>query len=158
MKKSPKTSVSDITNHLHWGEVKVSQSIVRRRLRDQGYRGYTTWCKPLISSTNRKARLHLAKKYRATRVLWTDETKMNVYQSDGKAKEWRKKGSPHDQKHSSSVKHGGGSVYQTLSVIYFLLLKYSLFQYLFSPKKCMFWYLRGYVVSSLANLGVNTRK
>ena len=38
-------------------------------------------------------------------------TKINLYNSDGKAKGWRKKGSAHDQKHtSSSVKHGGGSV------------------------------------------------
>ena len=44
-------------------------------------------------------------------VLWTDETKINLYQSDGKAELWRKKGSAHDPKHtSSSVKHGGGSV------------------------------------------------
>ena len=36
-------------------------------------------------------------------MLWTDETKINLYLSDGK--------SAHDQKHtSSSVKHGGGSV------------------------------------------------
>ena len=35
---------------------------------------------------------------------------MNLYQSDGKAKVWRK-GSVHDPKHtSSSVKHGGGSI------------------------------------------------
>ena len=41
----------------------------------------------------------------------TDETKINLYQSDGKARVWRKKGSAHDPKHtSSSVKHGGGSV------------------------------------------------
>ncbi|MCJ8748319.1 hypothetical protein PDJAM_G00163500 [Pangasius djambal] len=38
-------------------------------------------------------------------------TKNNLYQSDGKAKVWRKKGSAHDPKHTSSwVKHGGGSV------------------------------------------------
>ncbi len=44
-------------------------------------------------------------------ILWTDETKINLYQSDGKAKVWRKKGTASDPKHtSSSVKHDGGNV------------------------------------------------
>ncbi len=43
--------------------------------------------------------------------LWTDETKMNLYLSDGKAKVCRKKGTANDPKYtSSSVKHGGGVV------------------------------------------------
>lgn len=31
----------------------------------------------------------------ATKLLWTDETKINLYQSDGKVKVWRTKGSAH---------------------------------------------------------------
>ena len=114
-RKTPKHQ-SVTSNNLHRAGVKVSQSTVQRRLREQQYRGYTTRCKPLISS-NRNARLQFAKKYRDepqkfwNKVLWTDSTKINLSQSDGKAKVWRKKGSAHDPKHtSSSVKHGGGSV------------------------------------------------
>ncbi len=34
-----------------------------------------------------------------------------MYQSDGKRRVWRRKGTAHDPKHTtSSVKHGGGSV------------------------------------------------
>ena len=41
----------------------------------------------------------------------TDETKINLYQNDGKKRVWRRKGTAHDPKHTtSSVKHGGGSV------------------------------------------------
>ena len=65
--------------------MKVSVSTVRRRLHEQKYRGYTRRCKPLISKKNRKARLDFAKKYRDEphkfwdKVLWTDETKINIY-------------------------------------------------------------------------------
>ncbi len=44
------------------------------------------------------------------KVLWTDETKINLYQSDGKLKVWRKKGLlmiPNIQAH---LKHIGGNV------------------------------------------------
>ena len=52
-----------------------------------------------------------SKKIIWVRVLRTDETKINLYQSDGKANVWRKKGSAHDPKHtSSSVKEGGGNI------------------------------------------------
>ena len=45
------------------------------------------------------------------KVLWTDETKMNLYQSDGKKKVWRREGTAQDPKHTtSSVKHSGGGV------------------------------------------------
>ena len=60
VKKTPKTC--DIKNDLQSAGVKVSQSTVRRRLQENKYRGYTTRCKPAISSKNRKARLEFAKK------------------------------------------------------------------------------------------------
>jgi len=79
--------------------------------------GFTTRCKPLISLKNRKARIDFAKKHLKkpaqfwNSILWTDETKINLYQNDGKKKVWRRIGTAHDPKHTtSSVKHGGGSV------------------------------------------------
>ncbi|CAJ0968752.1 unnamed protein product [Ranitomeya imitator] len=45
------------------------------------------------------------------RRLHENETKINLYQNDGKRKVWRRHGTAHDPKHTtSSVKHGGGSV------------------------------------------------
>ena len=112
-RKKPKTH-----KHLHRAGVKVSLSTVQR-LREQQYRGYTTRCKPFISSKNWKASsvgLHFAKMYIDephkfwNKVLWTYKTKINLYQSDGKVKVWRTKGSAYDRKHTiSTVKHWGGS-------------------------------------------------
>ena len=81
------------------------------------YRGFTTRCKPLVSLKIRKTRLEFAKKHLkkplqfCNNILWTDETKINLYQNYGKRRVWRRKGTAHDSKHTtSSVKHGGGSV------------------------------------------------
>ena len=92
VKKDPKTTVVGISNKLQRAGVKVSLSTVRRRLHEQKYRDYTRRCKSLISKKNKQAMLDFAKKYRDKpqkfwdNALWTDETKMNLYQNDGKAK------------------------------------------------------------------------
>ncbi len=62
-----------------------------------------------------KARLDFAKKHKKNpdqfwkSILWTAEIKINLYQNDGKEKKvWRRLGTAHDPKHTtSSVKHSG---------------------------------------------------
>mgnify|MGYP002715355238 CR=1 FL=1 len=117
VKKTPFTTVGQIKNTLQEVGVCVSKSTIKRRLHQSEYRGFTTRCKPLVSLKNRKARLEFAKQHLKkpsqfwNNILWTDETKINLYQSDGKRRVWRRKGTAHDPKHTtSSVKHGGGSV------------------------------------------------
>ncbi len=74
------------------------KSTIKRRLHQSEYRGFTTRCKPLVSLKNRKARLEFAKRHLKkpsqfwNNILWTDETKINLYQSDGKRRVWRRKG------------------------------------------------------------------
>ena len=72
---------------------------------------------PFISVKNRKARPEFARNHvdKAEsfwdKVLWTDETKINMFQSDGNATVWRPKGKADDPKYTSAtVKHGGGNV------------------------------------------------
>ncbi len=117
VKKTPFTTVGQIKNTLQEVGVCVSKSTIKRRLHQSEYRGFTTRCKPLVSLKNRKARLEFAKRHLKkpsqfwNNILWTDETKINLYQSDGKRRVWRRKGTAHDPKHTtSSVKHGGGRV------------------------------------------------
>ncbi len=117
VKKTPFTTVGQIKNTLQEVGVCVSKSTIKRRLHQSEYRGFTTRCKPLVSLKNRKARLEFAKWHLKkpsqfwNNILWTDETKINLYQSDGKRRVWWRKGTAHDPKHTtSSVKHGGGSV------------------------------------------------
>ncbi|TKS81341.1 Transposable element [Collichthys lucidus] len=117
VKKTPITTVGQIKNTLQEVGVCVSKSTIKRRLHQSEYRGFFTRWKPLVSLKNRKTRLEFAKQHLKkpsqfwNNNLWTDETKINLYQSDGKRRVWRKKGTAHDPKHTtSSVKHGGGSV------------------------------------------------
>lgn len=117
VKKNPFTTSTEVKNTLQEVGVSVSKSTIKRRLNESKYRGFNTRCKPFISPKNRQARLDFAKKHLNKpaqfwkSVLWTDETKINLYQNDWKKKVWRKKGTAHDPKHTtSSVKHGGGSV------------------------------------------------
>ena len=44
------------------------------------------------------------------RVLWSDETKINHIESDGKVYVWKQQGEPlSDHTTTSTVKHGGGN-------------------------------------------------
>ena len=84
----------------------MSETSIHRRLHEQKYS--TAKSKPLGSHKNRMAKLQLAKKCLKEpaefwkKVLWTEETKMNLYQSDGKKKVWRRKGTAPDPKPTSS--------------------------------------------------------
>ncbi|CAJ0932845.1 unnamed protein product [Ranitomeya imitator] len=95
VKRNPFTTANQVNNTLQDGGVSISKSTIKRRLHESKYRGFTARCKPLISIKNKKARLDFAKKYLKKpaqfwkNILWTDETKINLYQNDGKRKRLR---------------------------------------------------------------------
>jgi hypothetical protein len=73
--------------------------------------------KPYLKPAHRKARLAFAHKYRHwsiydwKMVLWSDETKVNRFGSDGQVWVWKKKGEQlSDRTTTPTVKHGGGSI------------------------------------------------
>jgi transposase len=116
-KKNPKVTAAEINKVLRSSGVTVSNQTVRNRLYAVGLKGRRARCKPLISKKNKKVRLEFARNHIDKpvsfweKVLWTDETKLNMFQSDGKCTVWRESGKAADPKNTtSSVKHGGGSV------------------------------------------------
>ncbi|GFX84835.1 transposable element Tc1 transposase [Trichonephila clavipes] len=84
-----------------------------------GYSGRVTRKKPLIGKRNRVKRLKFTKEHILkpqqfwNKVIFSDESKFNIFGSDGRRMVWRKQNTSHHPKHTiPTVKHGGGSVMQ----------------------------------------------
>lgn len=95
----------------------VSRWTVQRKLKDQNFQAIEKKKKPLLSKKNIKARLNFAKKYEHyteedwRKVIWSDETKINRYTTDGRQWSWKREGEPLTQKDFiQTVKHGGGNI------------------------------------------------
>jgi len=95
----------------------VSRSTVTRRLHDVGLFGRIGIKKPLISKKNKKARLQFAKDHQNwtiedwKKVAFSDESKFNLFGSDGRQHVRRPIGSRNNVRYQiPTVKHGGGSV------------------------------------------------
>jgi hypothetical protein len=95
----------------------VSSETVRRVLRKNSFKAVVKKKKPLLSARHRQRRLAFALKYRNwtvedwKRVVWSDETKINRFGSDGKQWVWKQKGEGLIQREvQGTVKHGGGNI------------------------------------------------
>lgn len=115
--KDPRQSATKIASEVSLDTGKeVSAATIRNVFKQAGYHSRTARMKPLISKKNKKKRLEYAKAYLNhgpeywSRVIFTDESKFNIFKSDGKVKVWRKVKTEMQEKNlTCSVKHGGGS-------------------------------------------------
>lgn len=95
----------------------VSAETVRRTLRSAGLKGRAKVKKPLLTKKHMKKRLDFAQKYRSwttrdwERVVWSDESKINRFGSDGREWTWRASGESLKPRHvKPTLKFGGGSI------------------------------------------------
>ncbi|GFV63976.1 transposable element Tc1 transposase [Trichonephila clavipes] len=95
----------------------VSAETVRNVIRHAGYSSRVARKKPFISLQSQKKRFKFAKTYQLKtdnfwkKVIFSDESKFNIFGSGGHRTVWRKLNTALDPKNSrSTVKHGGGSV------------------------------------------------
>lgn len=98
-------------------KINICSKTLRRRLKEAGLTSRIAKRKPLISSVNQKKRYQWAKKYSSwtlnqwKAVLWSDETRINQFGSDGIIRTWQKKGDKLiPQCTRSTVKHGGSCI------------------------------------------------
>jgi len=95
----------------------VSVQTIRNVLKEDGLKAYVKKKKPLLTTRHKKARLQFAQKYSEwtvedwKRVIWSDETKINRFGSDGLQYVWKKPGEPLSEREiTSTVKFGGGNI------------------------------------------------
>jgi len=98
--------------------IDVSSNTVRRALRRKGLVARVKRKKPLLSRKHREKRLKFAKKYKDwtiadwSKVVWSDESKFQVFGSDGRQYYWKNENEPLRDSHiKPTVKFGGGSVF-----------------------------------------------
>jgi transposase len=105
--------------------VVVSVATIRRALKDAGLISFVKPKKPLLSKKNVKARLLFAKTHLDwtlddwRRVIWSDETKISRFGSDGRHYGWKRVEEKLQPKHVKQVvKHGGTSLMVWGSITY----------------------------------------
>jgi len=96
--------------------IRVVPQTIRNVIRNAGYKGCVARKKPFISKINKKKRLDFAKSHINKvndfwkSVLFSDESKFNIFGSDGRVMVWRKPNKQMDCKNlCPTVKHGGGN-------------------------------------------------
>lgn len=118
VKVNPRVTAPEIVQMLQQASgKKVSSQTVRRVLWQHGYRGRIPRKRPCVSKKNRAARLAFAKEHQDkpqtfwNTVIWSDETKINLFGSDGIQTVWRKANTADNVENTlPTVKHGGGSI------------------------------------------------
>ena len=97
--------------------INLGVSSVKRTLNRNGLHGRVRRKKPLLKKTHRQRRYAFALRHRKwkldkwKRIVWSDESKFNVFGSDGRQYCWRRPGDQLRDHHvQPTVKHGGGSI------------------------------------------------
>ncbi len=82
----------------------ISRDTIRRTLQRNGMHGCRPRKKPLLKPRHKKARLEFARAHTDKdedywdSILWSDETKINVFGTDGFKTVWRRKGEEYKEK------------------------------------------------------------
>lgn len=116
--KNPKNSLrkiqNGVTKDLH---KQISHMTIKRALNKMNKYAFSPIKKPVLSLKHIKTRFECSKTWikmnsnDVKRIIFSDESKFNLFYSDGKVSVWREPGSGLKPQHlSGTVKHGGGSV------------------------------------------------
>lgn len=97
--------------------VQLSAQTVRRTFQRNGLESRVRRKKPLLRKKHRQQRLEFARKYKNwtveqwSKVVWSDESKFQIFGSDGRLYCWKRPQEPLRNTHvNPTVKHGGGRI------------------------------------------------
>ncbi len=110
VKKNPKITVAELQRCIREMGESCRKSTITAALHQSGLYGRVARRKPLLSARHMKARMEDSKMV-TNKILWTDETKIELVGLNCKRYVWRKPGTAHHQSNTvPTVKHGGGSI------------------------------------------------
>lgn len=99
-------------------KIEVCPETIRRVFKKNGLKSAVKTKKPLLTPRLRKARYEFARKYKHwdyndwSNVVWSDESRFNLFGSDGREYCWKRKGEPlKDQHVKGTIKFGGGGIF-----------------------------------------------
>uniref|UniRef100_A0A8C5QAX1 Transposase Tc1-like domain-containing protein n=1 Tax=Leptobrachium leishanense TaxID=445787 RepID=A0A8C5QAX1_9ANUR len=117
VEKSPRLTAEELRKDLSDVGTEVSAQTIRHTLCNEGLHVRTPRRTPLLSPKNKKSRLQYAKSHVDKpqkfwdSVLWTDETKLELFGPMDQRYVWRRKNKAYEEKNTlPTVKHGGGSI------------------------------------------------
>ncbi|KAI4900264.1 hypothetical protein NFI96_005038 [Prochilodus magdalenae] len=117
VEKNPRVTAKELKKDLSDVGTEVSAQTIRRALHNEDLHARTPRRTPLLTPKNKKSRLQYAKSHvdKPQRfwdsVLWSDETKLELFGTMDQRYVWRRKNQAYEQKNTlPTVKHGGGSI------------------------------------------------
>ncbi|CAM4733298.1 unnamed protein product [Leuciscus chuanchicus] len=109
VKKNPKMTVAELQRCSREMGESCSKSTITAAIHQSGLYGRVARRKPLLSARHMKACMEF--KMVINKILWSDETKIELFGLNSKRYVWRKPGTAHHLSNTvSTVKHGGGSI------------------------------------------------
>jgi hypothetical protein len=113
---NPRTTAKDIVKMLEETGIKVSMSTVKRVQYRHNLKDSSARKKPLLQNRHKNFRLRFRTVHGdkdrtfGRNVIWSDETKLELFGHKDHHYAWRKKGEAYKSKNTiPTVKHGGGS-------------------------------------------------
>ncbi|KAL0194239.1 hypothetical protein M9458_012535 [Cirrhinus mrigala] len=109
VKKNTKITVAELQRCSREMGESCRKSTITAALHQSGLYGRVARRKPLLSARRMKARMD--SKMVRNKILWSDETKIELFGLNSKRYVWRKPGTAHHPSNTvPTVKHGGGSI------------------------------------------------
>ncbi len=110
VKKNPKITVAELQRCIREMGESCRKSTITAALHQSGLYGRVARRKPLLSARHMKKHLKDSKMV-TNKILWSDETKIELSGLNSKRYVWRKPGTAHHLSNTvPTVKHGGGSI------------------------------------------------
>ncbi len=110
VKKNPKITVAELQRYIREMGESCRKSTITAALHQSGLYGRVARRKPLLSARHMKARMEDSKMV-TNKILWSDETKIELFGLNSKRYVWRKPGTANHLSNTvPTVKHGGASI------------------------------------------------